>query len=79
MKVLSYNVYGIKDTQSPIPKWEDRQNNIKRILNTVLIDKEIKVICFQEVNQNNIEFLNEILNNNRIWNVRKISNDNRKY
>lgn len=64
MKVLSYNVYGVKNTQEPIPKWEDRQNNIKRILNTLLIDGEIKVVCLQEVNQNNMELLNKILNDN---------------
>lgn len=63
MKVLSYNVYGVKDTQPPIPKWEDRQNNIKRILNKLLVDKEIKVVCMQEVNQNNMELLNKTLNN----------------
>lgn len=35
MKVLSYNIYGVKDTPSPIPKWEVRQKNIKRILNEI--------------------------------------------
>ena len=32
MKVLSYNIYGIKNTTAPTPKWEVRQENIKRIL-----------------------------------------------
>ena len=51
MKVLSYNIYGVKDTKYPIPKWEIRQENIKRILNYLLKDIEIKVCCFQEVNK----------------------------
>lgn len=64
MKILSYNVYGVKDTESPIPKWYIRQENIKKILNNLLKDSEIKVCCFQEVNENNLDLLNEILNNN---------------
>ena len=64
MKILSYNVYGVKDTKRPIPIWDIRQENIKRILNDLLKDSEIKVCCFQEVNDNNIDLLNEILNNN---------------
>lgn len=64
MKVLSYNIYGIKDTNYPVPKWEVRQENIKRILNNLLQDGEIKVCCFQEVNKNNMHLLNEILENN---------------
>jgi hypothetical protein len=46
MKILSYNIYGVKDTEYPIPKWETRQKNIQRILNELLADKEIKVCCF---------------------------------
>lgn len=64
MKILSYNIYGVKNTTYPIPKWEIRQKNIKRILNNLLKDNEIKVCCFQEVNENNIELLYEILNCN---------------
>ena len=64
MKVLSYNIYGVKDTESPIPKWEIRQENIKKILSELLKDREIKVCCFQEVNQNNIGLLDDILKNN---------------
>ena len=64
MKVLSYNIYGVKDTCYPVPKWEIRQKNIEKILNTILKDQEIKVCCFQEVNKNNIEILNKILINN---------------
>lgn len=65
MKVLSYNIYGVKATKYPIPKWEIRQENIKRILNHLLQDIEIKVCCFQEVNKNNIDLLEEILENNK--------------
>lgn len=61
MKILSYNIYGVKNTNPPIPKFETRLNNIKRILNDLLKDKEIKVCCFQEVNENNIDGLNEVL------------------
>lgn len=64
MKILSYNIYGLKETKSPIPIWDIRQENIKRILNNLLKDIEIKVCCFQEVNENNIDLLNEVLNNN---------------
>lgn len=64
MKVLSYNLYGVKNTEYPIPKWEIRQENIKRILNDLLKNYEIKVCCFQEVNQNNLNLLDEILKNN---------------
>lgn len=31
MKVLSYNIYGVKDTEYSIPKWEIRQENITTI------------------------------------------------
>lgn len=64
MKILSYNIYGVKETKSPIPKWNIRQENIKRIINDLLKDDEIKVCCFQEVNQYNIDLLSEILNDN---------------
>lgn len=61
LKILSYNIYGIKDTESPTPEWNRRQKNLENILNKELKDEEIKVCCFQEVNKNNIEFLEEIL------------------
>lgn len=64
MKILSYNLYGFKNTNKSIPKFEVRQKNIERILNKILIDKDIKVCCFQEVNKNNINLLEKILNNN---------------
>lgn len=64
MKILSYNIYGVKDTPALIPKWNERQRNIEKILNKVLEDNEIKVCCFQEVNQNNMQMLEDILINN---------------
>lgn len=64
MKILSYNIYGVKDTNYPIPDWNTRQKNIKIILNNLLKDSEIKLCCFQEVNHNNIGLLDEILNFN---------------
>lgn len=64
MRILSYNVYGVKETKSPIPKWEIRQENLKKILNCLLKDTEIKVCCFQEVNENNMDLLIETLNDN---------------
>ena len=64
MKILSYNIYGVKDAIDFTPDWNERQKNIKQILNKVLEDNEIKVCCFQEVNQNNIQMLEEILINN---------------
>lgn len=71
MKVLSYNIYGVKDTNYPIPKWENRQENIKKILNNLLQDEEIKVCCFQEVNENNMSLLSEILESNNFKILKK--------
>ena len=64
MKVLSYNIYGVKNTNNLIPKWDIRQKNIERILNEILKDNELKVCCFQEVNENNMELLSIILSDN---------------
>lgn len=61
MKILSYNIYGVKDTKNPIPKWNERQKNIEKILNKKLEDSDIKVCCFQEVNQSNMNLLEDIL------------------
>ncbi len=61
MKVLSYNVYGVKNTESPIPIWEIRQENLYKNLNMILLDKDIKVLCFQEVNENNINLIESII------------------
>lgn len=46
MRILSYNVYGVKDALPLIPKWDERQRNIERILNKILEDNDIKVCCF---------------------------------
>ena len=54
MKVLSYNIYGVRETKSPIPEWNVRQENLYNNLNKILKDGEIKILCFQEVNENNI-------------------------
>lgn len=64
MKILSYNIFGVKESKNFIPNWEIRQNNIKRILNELLKDNEITICCFQEVNENNIQLLHEILDTN---------------
>lgn len=64
MKVLSYNVYGVKNTESPIPKWEIRQENLYKNLNSILSDKDIKVLCFQEVNENNMKLIESIIQEN---------------
>ena len=64
MKILSYNVYGVKDTVYPIPSWEVRQENLYKNINQILEDKDIKVLCFQEVNENNIELLEKIIKEN---------------
>lgn len=72
MKILSYNIYGFKDTISPTPKCNERQKNIERILNDELKDNDIKVCCFQEVNQNNMNLLEDILTKNNF----KMLNEN---
>ena len=64
MKILSYNVYGVKKTNLPIPSWEERQNNLYLNLSEILKDEEIKVLCFQEVNENNIELITKIISEN---------------
>lgn len=64
MKILSYNIYGAMNTIDPIPEWNIRQKNLEVILNVELNDNDIKVCCFQEVNKNNIKFLEDILTKN---------------
>lgn len=61
MKVLSYNIYGIVNTVDPVPNWIQRQVNIETILNKLLSDDDIKVTCFQEVNKNNYNLLEQTL------------------
>lgn len=50
MKVLSYNIYGKKDVENSVPTWEIRQKNLYKGINKILLDSEIKILCFQEVN-----------------------------
>lgn len=64
MKILSYNVYGVKETNLPIPSWEKRQKNLYVNLTNILKDEDIKVLCFQEVNENNIELITKIIDEN---------------
>lgn len=64
MKILSYNVYGVKETKYPVPTWEERQNNLYINLSNILKDKDIKVLCFQEVNEYNMELIMKIINEN---------------
>ena len=64
MKILSYNTFGFTGTMSPIPNWEVRKRNVEKILNQELKDEEVMLCCFQEVTQNNIDFLNDILEHN---------------
>lgn len=64
MKILSYNLYGSKNTKYPIPIWEERQKNLDINLSNILKDEDIKVLCFQEVNENNIDLVQKICINN---------------
>lgn len=64
MKILSYNIYGVMDTKFPVPTWNERLENIGKILNKELKDNEIKVCCFQEVNKNNIDLLERVMMRN---------------
>lgn len=64
MKILSYNIFGVKDTEHPIPNWEIRQQNLYKNINKILEDKDIKVLCFQEVNKNNMDLLENIIKEN---------------
>lgn len=64
MKVLSYNIYGVKDTKPPIPEWNTRQRNIYHNLSKILKNEDIKVLCFQEVNENNMNLLEKIAREN---------------
>ena len=64
MKVLSYNIYGKKEVESPTPSWKIRQENLYKIINNILIDQDIRVLCFQEVNQNNMMLIQKICDEN---------------
>lgn len=79
MKILSYNIYGVKDTKYPIPKWMVRQKNLKIILNELLKDSQIKLCCFQEVNHNNIDMLREILIDNNFTMLEKFAMKTEKH
>ena len=60
MKVLSYNIFCVKEDSRKLP-WDLRQKNLRRILNEILADEDIKVCCFQEVNKLNLTNLQDIL------------------
>lgn len=79
MKILSYNIYGVKDTKYPIPKWMVRQKNLRIILNQLLKDSQIKLCCFQEVNRNNIDMLREILSDNNFRVLEKFAMKTEKH
>lgn len=64
MKVLSYNIYCVKDNIEGIPSWETRQKNLKINLDKVLKTEDIDICCFQEVNENNINVLTKTLVDN---------------
>lgn len=71
MKILSYNIYGVKDTAYPIPNWETRQENLYNSINKILEDNDVKVLCFQEVNENNLNLLEKILKKNNFISLEK--------
>ena len=71
MKILSYNVYGVKDTIYPIPSWEVRQENLYKNTNKILEDENIKVLCFQEVNSNNMELIEKLIKENNFICLKK--------
>ena len=79
MKILSYNIYGVKDTKYPIPKWMVRQKNLRIILNELLKDSQIKLCCFQELNHNNIDMLREILSDNNFRMLEKFAMKTEKH
>ena len=79
MKILSYNIYGVKDTKYPIPKWMVRQKNLRIILNELLKDSQIKLCCFQEINHNNIDMLREILIDNNFTMLEKFAMKTEKH
>lgn len=64
MKIFSYNVYGKKDVDESIPSWNIRRANLYKIINDILEDDDIKVLCFQEVNENNMDLITKICNQN---------------
>ena len=64
MKVLSYNIYGKKDVVNSIPSWEIRQKSLEKNIRNILLNHEIKVLCFQEVNQNNEALIQKICDEN---------------
>ena len=64
MKILSYNVFGKKESKDKIPDWDIRVTNLIRTINDILKDDDIKILCFQEVNENNMDFITAICNQN---------------
>ena len=64
MKILSYNLYGKKETNLAIPDFDTRIKNLTTIINNIIKEDKIDVMCFQEVNDNNLKFVEEISNNN---------------
>ena len=71
MKILSYNVFGIKNTEYRIPSWKERQNNLYINLSNTLKDEDIKILCFQEVNKNNIKLIERIISENNFKCLKK--------
>lgn len=62
LKVMSYNLYGVKDTGSEVPSWDTRQKLLKSGIESLLKgDNSIKVAMFQEVNEHNIKMLEEAM------------------
>lgn len=64
MKILSYNVFGKKESKDKIPDWSIRVKNLMQTINDILKDDDIKILCFQEVNENNMDFITEVCNQN---------------
>lgn len=71
MRILSYNIFGVKNTKSPIPNWDIRQVNLNNNLRVILKDENLTILCFQEVNENNIDLLNKIVTDNGYYMVQK--------
>lgn len=64
MKILSYNLYGKKDVESPTPDFNKRLQNLNITINRIIKENDIEVMCFQEVNENNMAMVEDISKKN---------------
>lgn len=61
MKIMTYNVYGVVDTNDNIPRFEVRLENLKNYLKEILMGQKPDIICLQEVNMHNLTHIEAVM------------------